>query len=201
MASVRLMTRGQARPGRSTAGCLPMPETIRAGGRKNTRPFRACFNPRVLQVLFRLGSFGGWMRNMPRVAARSTSRSLPRINGATSFEVVSGWRSPAINTWVNGASRSRHLEFKALDLVAANRPDRHKLYADLCALQRAAESKSAMGWAPISIRATCPATPKVGSTSMRADTGPGASIIPPRPIPALNSANPATALPPQTPRR
>jgi hypothetical protein len=117
------------------------------------------------------------------------------------LEVVSGWRSPAINTWVNGASRSRHLEFKALDLVAANRPDRHKLYADLCALQRAAASKSAMGWAPISIRATCPATPKVGSTSMRADTGPGASIIPPRPIPALNSANPATALPPQTPRR
>jgi uncharacterized protein YcbK (DUF882 family) len=61
------------------------------------------------------------------------------------LEVVSGWRSPAINTCVNGASRSRHLEFKALDLVSANRPDRRKLYADLCALQRAAGSKSAMG--------------------------------------------------------
>ena len=61
------------------------------------------------------------------------------------LEVVSGWRSPAINTCVKGAARSKHLEFKALDLIAASRPDRRKLFAQLCAMQRAAGSKSAMG--------------------------------------------------------
>lgn len=61
------------------------------------------------------------------------------------LEVVSGWRSPAINTCVKGANRSKHLEFKALDLVAVNRGERRRLYADLCALQRAAGTGSAMG--------------------------------------------------------
>jgi Peptidase M15 len=61
------------------------------------------------------------------------------------LEVVSGWRSPAINICVNGASRSRHLEFKALDLVATTRSDKRKLFKDLCAMQRAAGTKSALG--------------------------------------------------------
>ena len=61
------------------------------------------------------------------------------------LEVVSGWRSPAINTCVKGANRSKHLEFKALDLVAVNRDDRRRLYADLCAMQRAAGPHTAMG--------------------------------------------------------
>ena len=34
------------------------------------------------------------------------------------LEVVSGWRSSAINTCIGGAARSAHLDFKALDLVA-----------------------------------------------------------------------------------
>ncbi len=61
------------------------------------------------------------------------------------LKVVSGWRSPAINTCVKGASRSKHLEFKALDLVATTRSDRRKLFKDLCDMQRAAGSTSAMG--------------------------------------------------------
>ncbi|MBA4046126.1 MAG: hypothetical protein C0471_17165 [Erythrobacter sp.] len=61
------------------------------------------------------------------------------------LEVVSGWRSPAINTCVKGANRSKHLEFKALDLVATNRGELRKLYADLCAMQRAAGPQTAMG--------------------------------------------------------
>lgn len=61
------------------------------------------------------------------------------------LEVVSGWRSPAINACVQGASRSAHLDFKALDLVAIERRDRRKLFADLCAMQRKAGAKSAMG--------------------------------------------------------
>jgi hypothetical protein len=61
------------------------------------------------------------------------------------LEVVSSWRSPAINTCVRGASRSKHLEFKALDLVASSRPDRRKLFKDLCAMQRAAGTGSGMG--------------------------------------------------------
>ena len=60
-------------------------------------------------------------------------------------EVVSGWRSPAINRCVNGASRSRHLEFRALDLVASEMRDRRKLFTDLCALQRRAGRRTAMG--------------------------------------------------------
>jgi Peptidase M15 len=61
------------------------------------------------------------------------------------LEVVSGWRSPAINTCVKGASRSQHLQFKALDLVANQRSDKRKLFKDLCDMQRAAGSKSALG--------------------------------------------------------
>jgi hypothetical protein len=61
------------------------------------------------------------------------------------LEVVSGWRSPAINACVNGASRSRHLEFKALDLVATTRSNQRKLFKDLCDMQRASGSTSALG--------------------------------------------------------
>lgn len=61
------------------------------------------------------------------------------------LEVVSGWRSPAINTCVKGANRSRHLEFKALDLVANDRRERRKLFKDLFAMQRAAGTGSGMG--------------------------------------------------------
>ncbi|MDP5104184.1 MAG: D-Ala-D-Ala carboxypeptidase family metallohydrolase [Erythrobacter sp.] len=61
------------------------------------------------------------------------------------LEVASGWRSPAINTCVRGASRSAHLNFKALDLMATQRRDRRELFVDLCAMQGAAGSGSRMG--------------------------------------------------------
>lgn len=61
------------------------------------------------------------------------------------LEVVSGWRSPVINACVRGATRSKHLEFRALDLVASQRSDRRKLFADLCAMQRAVGRRSNMG--------------------------------------------------------
>jgi hypothetical protein len=61
------------------------------------------------------------------------------------LEVVSAYRTPQINRCVNGASQSRHLSFSALDLVATDRSDRRKLFADLCAMQRSAGSASRMG--------------------------------------------------------
>jgi len=61
------------------------------------------------------------------------------------LEVVSGWRSPAINSCVRGATRSKHLEFKALDLVASQRGDRRKFFANLCAMQRAVGRRTNMG--------------------------------------------------------
>jgi hypothetical protein len=61
------------------------------------------------------------------------------------LEVVSGWRSPAINTCVKGALRSRHLDFKALDLIVSQRRDRRKLFKDLCTMQRASGIRTAMG--------------------------------------------------------
>lgn len=61
------------------------------------------------------------------------------------LEVMSAWRSPAINACVNGAARSRHMEFKALDLVAPDREERSQLFADLCRLQQRVGSRTAMG--------------------------------------------------------
>lgn len=61
-------------------------------------------------------------------------------------EVVSSWRSPAINACIGGASRSAHIDFKALDLVASGWTDgRRALFADLCAMQRRAGQASGMG--------------------------------------------------------
>lgn len=49
-------------------------------------------------------------------------------------EVVSAWRSPGINDCVNGASRSRHLRFEAVDLVAPDQDDREAFFTTLCQL-------------------------------------------------------------------
>jgi hypothetical protein len=60
--------------------------------------------------------------------------------------VASSWRSPKINACIGGASRSAHMDFKALDLVApAHEAGRRRLFADLCAMQRRAGPKSGMG--------------------------------------------------------
>ncbi len=60
-------------------------------------------------------------------------------------EVVSGYRSAEINECVNGASRSKHLSFAALDLVAVQMTDREVLFKDLCALQARVGDQRAMG--------------------------------------------------------
>jgi hypothetical protein len=61
-------------------------------------------------------------------------------------EVASSWRSPRNNACIGGASRSAHMEFRALDLVAPARTgDRRRLFADLCAMQRRSGRKSRMG--------------------------------------------------------
>jgi hypothetical protein len=61
------------------------------------------------------------------------------------LEVVSAYRTPQINRCVNGASQSRHLSFSALDLVATDRSDRHRLFADLCAMHRRVGRATGMG--------------------------------------------------------
>lgn len=61
------------------------------------------------------------------------------------LEVVSAYRTPQINECVNGAARSRHLTFSALDLVAIERRDREQLFTDLCELHRRVGGRTAMG--------------------------------------------------------
>lgn len=59
--------------------------------------------------------------------------------------VVSGYRSPEINECVKGASRSKHLTFAALDLIAINMTSPEQLFSDLCVLQGKVGSEKAMG--------------------------------------------------------
>jgi hypothetical protein len=60
-------------------------------------------------------------------------------------EVVASDRNDELNDCVNGASRSRHLAFAAVDLVAPGRPDKPQLFADLCAMHQRVGAKSGMG--------------------------------------------------------
>ncbi|MBD3728847.1 MAG: hypothetical protein IE933_04000 [Sphingomonadales bacterium] len=57
---------------------------------------------------------------------------IPRIG---SLEVVSAYRTEAFNECVGGASRSKHLGFRALDLVAPGSADKRQMFATLCRLQ------------------------------------------------------------------
>ncbi|MCK0127840.1 D-Ala-D-Ala carboxypeptidase family metallohydrolase [Erythrobacter sp. F6033] len=60
-------------------------------------------------------------------------------------DVVSASRTPEINACVNGASRSKHLQFRALDLVTERQQDRTKLFTSLCKLQRRVGARTKMG--------------------------------------------------------
>jgi Peptidase M15 len=60
-------------------------------------------------------------------------------------EVHSAWRSDELNACVNGASRSRHLAFAALDLIAPDARDKQAMFKDLCALHRRVGAKTRMG--------------------------------------------------------
>lgn len=91
---------------------------------------------------FTLPPRGQWPQIIP--ALRLVRDKVEPVTGEV--EVVSSWRSPAVNTCIGGAKRSAHVDFKALDLVARGRAsDRRKLFADLCAMQRRAGVKSRMG--------------------------------------------------------
>jgi hypothetical protein len=60
-------------------------------------------------------------------------------------EVHSSNRSAELNDCIEGAKRSRHLAFAAVDLIAPERTDKPKMFADLCAMHRRAGAKSRMG--------------------------------------------------------
>lgn len=51
-------------------------------------------------------------------------------------EVYSSYRTAAFNDCVGGASKSQHLRFSGLDLVAHDMDDRMELFRTLCALHR-----------------------------------------------------------------
>ncbi|WP_158005185.1 D-Ala-D-Ala carboxypeptidase family metallohydrolase [Citromicrobium sp. JLT1363] len=60
-------------------------------------------------------------------------------------EVLSSYRSSALNSCAGGAGRSNHLEFSALDLVTAPRRRGEGLYRELCAMHDDAGPSSRMG--------------------------------------------------------
>lgn len=60
-------------------------------------------------------------------------------------EVHSSYRTTDFNACVGGASRSRHLGFQALDLVAAEPQDNRALFTSLCRLHREKGARYRMG--------------------------------------------------------
>ena len=60
-------------------------------------------------------------------------------------EVFASNRSATLNDCVNGAKASRHLAFAAVDLVAPERADLRRLFADLCAMHSRVGPRSGMG--------------------------------------------------------
>jgi hypothetical protein len=60
-------------------------------------------------------------------------------------EVYSSYRTADFNTCVGGASRSRHLGFRALDLVAPDQENNRTLFATLCRLHRGKGARYNMG--------------------------------------------------------
>lgn len=51
-------------------------------------------------------------------------------------EVESAFRGQALNACIKGASRSRHLAFAAVDLIALDQPDNRALFETLCRFHR-----------------------------------------------------------------
>ena len=60
--------------------------------------------------------------------------------------VVSVYRSGSLNRCAHGATRSRHLRFAALDLVARDEPDSREVFKKLCSAWQGAGKKSAWGF-------------------------------------------------------
>ncbi|WP_427965866.1 D-Ala-D-Ala carboxypeptidase family metallohydrolase [Altererythrobacter sp.] len=51
------------------------------------------------------------------------------------LEVISSYRTQQFNSCIGGASRSKHLGFHALDLIAPEQQDKREMFRRLCALQ------------------------------------------------------------------
>lgn len=60
-------------------------------------------------------------------------------------EVQSSFRTVEFNTCVGGASKSRHLDFSAVDLIAVDAIPNRELFRRLCALQKRIGPRSQMG--------------------------------------------------------
>lgn len=60
-------------------------------------------------------------------------------------EVRSSWRSEELNRCARGANRSKHLQFAALDLVAADGASGPEFYHTLCSMHRRTGPRSRMG--------------------------------------------------------
>ncbi|MCB2089080.1 MAG: D-Ala-D-Ala carboxypeptidase family metallohydrolase [Sphingomonadaceae bacterium] len=61
------------------------------------------------------------------------------------LEVVSSYRTEQFNSCIGGASRSKHLGFHALDLIAPDQTDKRDMFRQLCALQAQLGPRSRMG--------------------------------------------------------
>lgn len=61
------------------------------------------------------------------------------------LEVVSSYRTEAFNGCAGGASRSKHLGFRAVDLVAPGVADQRELFLKLCLIQRELGPESHFG--------------------------------------------------------
>jgi Peptidase M15 len=81
-----------------------------------------------------------WANMVP--ALRLLERRVIPVIGRV--EVVSVYRSAALNQCARGAPASRHLKFSALDLIAPGQPDGRTLFTKLCASWKAAGPRS--GW-------------------------------------------------------
>lgn len=86
-------------------------------------------------------------------------------------EVHSAWRSDELNACVRGASRSRHLSFSALDLIAPEYRDKPRMFAALCAMHRKVGRRTGMGlgayWDPKRPRANLDGRFHIDATGYR----------------------------------
>lgn len=83
-----------------------------------------------------------WQNIVP--ALRLVEKEVEPVVGEVA--VQSSYRTPELNACAGGASRSRHLQFQALDLRLVDPPaDRDALYRELCAMHSAAGPTSRMG--------------------------------------------------------
>lgn len=68
---------------------------------------------------------------------------IPLVGTVT---VNSAWRSDELNDCVNGAKQSKHLAFSAVDLIARDRLDKRKMFADLCRMHSKVGPRNQMGF-------------------------------------------------------